>query len=204
MKTKVKLGMNKMSVPELMSFSIHVVSKMNGNTHFPVPQPALDKITNAITALQNAFDLAQGAGPQQTATMHQHKMLLETMLTALGNYVESVANDVANAETGAETIILSSGMNVKQFTPHQKQTFRVKAGNLPGTILLFAESVKRGSHEWQYNNPPADGWTDAEPTVQASTMIMGLESGKRYSFRHRTVLPGGTTAWGDPESILVV
>ena len=205
MKTKVKLGLNKMSVSELLGYSAQVVSKMTNNPFFASPTPALDKITGATTALQDSFIKAQGGGRSQTSVMHQNRVTLEDNLTTLGYYVEAVANHPDNAETGANAIVFSAGMDVKQFTPAQRQVFSVKNGNMPGTIVLTAGSVKRGSHEWQYAaNPPADGWTDAEPTVQATTIIMGLEPGKRYTFRHRSVLTDGPAAWEDPQSLIVV
>ena len=205
MKTKVKLGMQRMSVTELLGFATQVVSKMTGNSFFPSPIPTLDAVNGAVTALQNSYNKAQGGGPEKTAAMHQSKELLQDLLTALGHYVENVANAPANAETGGETIVLSSGMATRQFTPVQRQVFTVKNGKLPGTAELLASGLKRGSHEWQYAaNPPADGWTDAEPTVQATTIIMGLEPGKRYTFRHRSVLTDGPAAWEDPQSLIVV
>jgi hypothetical protein len=205
MKTKLKLGLDKMSVPQLLGYSTHAVSKMTGNSFFVTPSPALVKVTNATSALQNAFNLAQGAGPAQTAVMHQSRTLLETLLTALGHYVEDVANDPLNSSTGAEAIILSAGMELKAVHPRQKQTFGVDAGDLPGTVVLIAESIKRGAHQWQFTLDLSDpkAWTDAASTVQATTTLTGLEIGKRYSFRHRGVLPDGHDPWSDPESIIV-
>jgi hypothetical protein len=205
MKTKLKLGMNGMRVTELMGFATHAVSKMTGNSFFPTPNPPLVKVTNATAALQNAFNLAQGAGPVQTATMNQNRALLETLLIALGHYVEDIANDPVNSSTGADAIILSAGMDLKSFSPHQKQTFSVSVGGIPGTVDLTGESVKRGSHEWQYSLDPANasGWVNAIPTVQAATTISGLEIGKRYYFRHRIVAIDGPTDWNEPESIIV-
>ncbi len=194
-----------MSVPELLGYSTHVVTKMTGNPHFSIPSPALVKITNATTLLQKAYDLAQGAGPAQTATMRQERRKLETLLTAMGHYVEDVANDTANANVGEAPIILSSGMETKAFTLRPRQTFSIVRGEMPGTIQVLAESVPRGSHEWQYTTDIAEstGWIDGEPTVQAHTTFTGLESGKRYFFRHRTVLPRGPSPWSDPQGVIV-
>src|ERR1051325_1886645 len=146
---KVSLGLSRMSVPEVIAFASEVVLKMTGNAFFTTPSPALVKITNGASALQTAFNNAQGGGTQQTAIMRQKREALETMLIAEGHYVEDVANDPVNAATGAEAIILSAGLAVKSFSPHQKRVFAVVRGEQPGTVILTAERAKRGFHEWQ-------------------------------------------------------
>ncbi|MBI4930562.1 MAG: hypothetical protein HY841_07360 [Bacteroidetes bacterium] len=205
MKAKVKLGLSRMSVPEMVEFALHVVSRMTGNAFFPSPSPSLGNLYNAAIALQNAFDQAQGSGPAQTAVMHQKREVMETELTAEGHYVEDVANDPANSVTGPEAIILSAGMDVKDVTPRQKRVFTVSNGNLPGTVELVAERAVRGSHEWQYTQDLSDpnSWIDAESTTQASVTVSGLESGKRYWFRHRAILPDGPTDYDGPVDIIV-
>ena len=200
MRKKVKLGLNRLSVPELLGFSAHVVTKMTANSFFPTPSPTLGQVTNAVYALQTAFDQAQGGGPPQTAVMHQKRDLLEGLLTDLGHYVEGIANDPANASSGADAIILSAGMNTKQESPRQKQTFGAEAGSMPGTAELTAEHVSRGMHEWQYtsdlSNPNA--WISVEPTTKATITIIGLESGRMYFFRHRAILKDGPTDYDGP------
>jgi len=200
MRKKVKLGLNGLSVPELLGFSAHAVTKMTGNGFFPTPSPALASVTAAISALQTAFDLATGGGPPQTAVMHQKQDLLMGLLTDLGHYVEGIANNPANASSGADAIILSAGMNTRIVTPRQKRVFGAKAGSMPGTAELTAERIARGMHEWQYtadiSNPAA--WISEEPTLKASVIISGLESGKLYFFRHRSIRKDGPTDYDGP------
>ena len=103
----------------------------------------------------------------------------------------------------------SVGMAVKDVTPRHKQGFIVKSGEIPGSVILTAEDVKHGFHEWQYRQAGPDvaaipdGWISVTSTTEATTVIEGLESGKRHWFRHRTILPGGPTAYEDPISIMV-
>ena len=87
-----------------------------------------------------------------------------------------------------------------------RSVFSVSAGGIPGSVDLRAESVVRGSHEWQYSADAANanGWIEIDPTVQASASISGLGTLKRYFFRHRTVTVEGPTEWDEPISILVV
>lgn len=202
---KVSLGLKEKSVTELIAFAFHIVNKMFGNVFFPAPSPALNKITNAAIALQTAFDKAQGAGPEQTAVMRQKREAMETLLTAEGHYVEDAANDPVNAVTGPDVIILGAGMEVKHITPRQKQVFTVEAGKLPGTVMLIAERIVRGIHEWQYslNVSDPEGWKEVDPTTKATTTITGLESGKRYWFRHRSVSKEGPSGYDGPVDSIV-
>lgn len=206
MKNKTNLHLDRMSVVQLIGYSLHVVTRMTGNTYFTTPSPALSAVTSAISALQTAYDNAQGAGPAQTAVMHQKRAALELLMTALGHYVEDRANDPANIIVGSETVILSAGMNVKSVNPRQKVVFSVVPGEFPGTVELTAPSVKRGTHEWQYSpdagNP--DTWISADPTTKAAVIIAGLTSFKRYYFRHRVVLKSGPSVWDAPINVVVL
>ena len=150
--------------------------------------------------------LPQGAGPVQTAAMNQCKEALQILVTTLGGYVEGVANDPINATSGADTVILSAGMDVKGYSPKQKQVFSVSAGGIPGSVYLTAASIVRGGHEWESSTDitSAAGWIRIEPTVQAHTTVTGLATPKLYYFRHRSVTPDGTSDWDDVLSIMVV
>jgi len=206
MKTKVKLGLKDLNVPELITYANHAVSKMTGNAFFPTPAPTLAKVATATINLSNAYNAALGAGPAQTAVVNQTRELLELLLTSLGGYVESIANDPANAIPGAEAIILSSGFEVKQVTPRQKQVFSVEHGNLSGSILVVATGIVFGMHEWQYyaDHIQPIVWISVPTTSKSSTTISNLEVGKRYHVRHRTVGREGATDWEDALSIVVI
>lgn len=202
-----------MSVPEVIAFASEVVLKMTGNAFFTTPSPALVKITTGASALQTAFNNAQGGGTQQTAVMRQKREALETLLTAEGHYVEDIANDPVNAATGADVIILSAGMLVKRFSPHQKRVFTVERGKLPGTVILVAERAERGFHEWEYmladkanalDLSDSASWIPVDSTLKATVTISGLESTRKYFFRHRLVLKEGPAPWDGTIDIIVL
>ena len=178
---------------------------MTGNAFFPTPNPTLVKITLAATALQTAFDNAQGGGPAQTAVLHQKREAMETLLITEGHTVEDIANDPVNSVTGPDAIILSAGMDVKHFTPRQKKVFTAESGKLPGSVILTAEHVRIGTHEWQYSPDAFDSkaWKEVDPTSKATVTIQGLESAKRYFFRHRSVSKDGPSAWDGPIEFIV-
>lgn len=198
MKTKVELDLSRMNIPELLGFSTHIVSKMRGSRFFPSPQPTLERVMNATQELEDVFNLAQGAEPGQIAAVNHNREILELLLVALGGYVEGRAN----APAGAESIILSAGMNVMQFTPIQKQTFRAMQSGLPDAVSTVAEGVVRGSQEWKFIHSASEMWAGADPRIKVNTMS-GLKKGKRYSFRNGAVIKESITVWDD-ESITAV
>lgn len=206
MRLKTNLMLNSMSVPQLVAFAQHMVSKMTGNSFFATPSPLLPAVTTATTALQSAYDNAQGGGPAQTALMHQKREALEILLTAEGHYVEDRANDPANAATGAEAIILSAGINIKQTHSRQKNVFTASAGKTHGSAVLVAASAERGAHDWQYTLNPdqADSWIQVDQTIKATVTISGLEKLKTYYFRHRLILTDGAKSWDGPIELLVL
>ena len=195
-----------MSVTELIGFAVHVVTKMTANIFFPIPSPSLASVTASATALNTAYDQATGGGPAQTSVMRQKREALETLLIAEAHTVEDIANAPANAATGAEAIILSAGMSVKSFQPRQKRVFAVQLGDMPGTVMLEAEHLVRGSHEWQYSLDVSNltAWVDVDPSIRATTTIGGLVSLKHYFFRHRSILKDGPTPWEYPIEITVL
>jgi len=206
MRLKTNLMLNSMSVPQLIAFAQHMVSRMTGNSFFATPSPLLTVITTAVNALQLAYDNAQGGGPAQTAIMHQKREALELLLTAEGHYVEDRANDPANAAAGAEAIILSAGINIRQTNPRQKSVFTASIGKIQGSAVLTAAHVDRGAHDWQYTLDPnqANSWIQVDQTIKATVTIVGLESLKHYYFRHRLILKDGASAWEGPVEMLVL
>jgi hypothetical protein len=206
MKTKVNLMLAKMTTEQLISFALNIISKMTGNSNFATPNPSLSAITTAVGALQTAYDNAQGGGPAQTSLMHQKRIALELLLTTLGHYVEDCANNPANAATGTEAIILSSGLNMKHISPRQKQVFSANHGTTQGSVILVADSIVRGTHEWQYTNDLTNPslWIAVTPTIKASVTITGLERFKTYYFHHRVLLADGYSEWENPVELTVI
>jgi hypothetical protein len=49
-----------------------------------------------------------------------------------------------------------------------------------------------------------NSWIAVDATVQANTMIKGLEPGKLYYFRHATVQKDGRSDWEEGVSIIAV
>lgn len=178
---------------------------MTGNGYFTSPHPALSAVSAAASDLLAAYEAAQGGGPAQTAAMQLKREVLEGRLTELGHYVEDVTNNAVNSSIAPEVIILSAGLQMKLVTARQKRTFAVRVDR-KGEVMLTAQRVMRGTHEWQYTLTPdnPESWVKLDPSSKASVTIKGLDSGKKYFFRHRADLKSGPTEWDGPESTIVL
>src|SRR6185436_5060556 len=190
-KVKVALELSRKSVGALIAFGHTVVDFCTGNSNFTTPAPALADISTAIDELTTAAAAADnGRGSvMEVTTQRVKRIALEYLLTSLGQYVETTANDPANAYPLEHIVevIESAGMQAKQVTIREKRVFAAKAGELPGTAKLVAAFVKRGIHDWQYSLTPLEesSWTSVPSTTKASTELSGLDSVAVYYFRHR-------------------
>jgi len=202
---KVKMGLFRKSVSELLSYGSSVVAHMQGNGFLLSPHPSLPDISSALAALQSASDKANGGGEEQTSRMHDNRFIVIDLLTECGHYVEDVANEPMNVDLET-TIIESAGMRVRAFTPNQRRVFAAKRGKLSGMVRLVAGSVRQGFHEWAYTATPEDptSWVELTSTVKASTTVIGLTSLVNYAFRHREILREGPQPWDDMVSLIVL
>jgi hypothetical protein len=180
-KVKVALKMTPMSFLQLLDFSNHVVKCMTGNGYFLNPTPSLATISSNVSNLAVLVAVAYHSPPTGTADRYAKRKILQDSMTALGAYVESVANlDPPNAVT----IITSAGMEVKQALPVKPSGFRLKLTGVPGEVLLMTTRVRSAAYKWAYTTTPDDAasWICIE-NVNREILLKGLKSGQVYCFR---------------------
>ena len=102
-KFKVKLSLAAKNVPDKVEFGRTVHIAMTGNANFTTPSPALTALKTATDDLETAYNARQSGAHLAVAQMHLAEEAFDTLMTALGAYVDNVAQ-------GAEDIILSAGM----------------------------------------------------------------------------------------------
>ena len=196
----VVLRLASLSVPEKIEFAKLVVSSMKANPLFSDPIPGYDDITRLADELQLAYDKSQSRpSKEQTALVHTKAFELDTQLTALGNYVQRIAND--NTENG-EAIIFSAGMDVKRTGGSTQRSFTVNNTPYEGKVELVSRAEGRASYIWQYSLDQEE-WTTALVTLQATATISDLKPGKRYYFRVAPVLKDEQGPWKGPINIIV-
>ncbi len=199
MKFVVKLGLSRKSALVKVEFGKHVHGLMNGNANFTTPSPTLAALLTATTDLETAVDNADGGGTLLTSKMHDMEVVFDEVMTAMGNYVDSVA-------VGAETIIKSAGMETKRQRspvgiPAKVAGLAATSGKKEGEIDLSYSKVFGKLIYLVYIK--ADGEADdlykliAKPSKTKVT-IVGLTSGSKYWFRVEAVGSAGTGALSDP------
>lgn len=195
----VVLRLAQQSVPEKIEFARLVASSMTDNKYFGDPIPGIYILTAHADALQLAYEKSRDAGKQQTAIMYTKEFELDTQLTALGNYVQRIANETPDE---GDTIIFSAAMDVKRTGGSTKRNFTVKNTPHEGKVELFTRAEGRASYVWQHSLDQEE-WTMCSVTLQATTTISDLKPGKRYYFRVAAVLKENQGPWQGPINIIV-
>ena len=182
------------------AFAQAIIAAMTGNSNFPTPTPALA----TLEADLSAFNAAEGAVLARTKGAAEERnaklAILRADLLHLMDYIQGRADaDPSNADS----IIHSAGMNVRNVTLHAKTELSATHGSVTGSAKLVAKAVaRRASYEWQYSIDQKT-WSEAPSTLQAKTVIDGLNAGTAYFFRFRSVTKVGEGGWSQIVSLLV-
>jgi hypothetical protein len=154
-----------------------VLKRMNGNVHFPLPQPKIERVQILAAKLRGMLE-------QPTPLP---VVVRKAVLKDLCHALSSLAGWVQVVSQGDSTIILSTGFNVRKR--------RSKAHTRPAPVIKRCIKVaKTGCVKlmWQAdvlakcysvyitdeNNPGKK--RKATTSTKSSAIISGLESGKRY------------------------
>jgi hypothetical protein len=147
---------------------------------------------------------AKGGGPALTAVMYDKEELLDSALTRLGNYVESIAN-------GDDALILAAGMEVRNKGARPANQFTVTNGEHEGEAVLQTPAKARASYIWQKSTDPfpadlptqanANKWGQIGVTTVATLTTNSLMAGLKYWFRVALVTSAGQGLWSDPVSL---
>jgi fibronectin type III domain protein len=201
---KVRLGINSLSVPELIARARQIGKALTGNDHFANAQPMVAQITAAADELEAAHADAQAArqaAMTKTSILHEKSDALTGVLRQAAGYIESVAGD-------DETKILSAGVHIKSTTGSASTSDMVaptglsaSAGDHEGEIDLIWDKVK-GAKSYVLERSPdpssATSWAHEAVTTKSSATVSGLVSGTRYWFRVAAVISAGQSGWSDP------
>lgn len=202
-KVVVVLKLAKLPIPQKIAKARSIVTSMTGNASFTTPSPTLAVITTNINNLEAAYIAAASGGTDDTANMHNKEFLLEVSLKSLAAYVEGIAN--TNLIT-AETVALSSGMDVKSPASYSPRGFSVKPTDNPGEVKLSTKYADRSTYIWQMTHDPSveSSWITIGQATQASFVKGGLTSGSRYYFRVATVGKDGQEPWSNVLNTIVL
>jgi len=200
MKT-VKLGIETLAVPDIVLKARTLVARMDGNKHFSSPNPSLEVVSAAATALENAYEAAQNGGKSERILLQQCSSELTGLIKMLAGYVQSVS-------AGEEQVIDSSGFEVRRkravSAPMENPAgVRGKATNHAGEILLrWNPAVGARSYTAEVS---IDGmiWKPCGVATKSRLLVTGLPEGSKPLFRVAAIGPLGQSGWSDPGAVRV-
>lgn len=184
-----KTGMAGLNPAEKVAHARKVVTAMTGNLSFATPTPTLLVVGDAATDLEDKNNAAKNGDHEKIVLRNEAADVLDDLMVRLSLYVSNTAQ-------GSESIILSSGFEVRKpgepvGLPAKPENFRADMGPLPGSVEMRWTPV-HGAYlyhvEVNASDPPtADGWARLDECSTASFVAQDREPGRYHWFRVRAI-----------------
>ena len=199
---KIKLELQKKTVPEKTSMGTTHITAMTGNASFPVASrlPTDAQVQTAqdeLIAADAAVGVAETVWKQRIQERDVKEAAWDAMFTARANNCEAVAMDDLAA-------LVSTGFPLRS-TPSPvgalpaPGNLRAEMATMPGSIDLTWNSVA-GALVYKIQcmeHGSAGGWAEVKTQSQVTCTVTGLVSGKTYAFRVLAIGPKGEGPWSD-------
>ena len=204
-KFKVKLGLFKKNVDEKVEFGRTVHDNMTGNANFTTPSPTPAMLKTATDALEAANILRSTGAHLAVADLHAAEEAFDTLMTALGAYVDSIAQ-------GDASIILSAGMETRKQRspvgiPGQVHNLRGHGIINIGMIALRWQSVygkKTYNVYMKLDGEPDSAYKLVAQPTKANITFKDLQSAQYYWFRVEAVGTAGKGAVSDAAKVIAL
>lgn len=199
MRVFVKMGLTSLSVLKKIAKSRFILINMTGNPHFISPNPPLSAIATATDNLE-AANLA-GAGPERVAVRRKKEEKLDMLIKQLAGYVEAIANaDLVSAET----VILSSGFDLKKKGIRSTEEFYAAATGRRGEAKLYRKAVKRGTYHFQMcTDLTNNSWETIYEGTRGTFFMRDLKPNCLYYFRVKVITNAGPSKWSVVCSVFI-
>jgi hypothetical protein len=180
-----------------------IITKMTGNPYFTSPNPTLAVVATATNNLEAAEIKAKTGGKEDTANMYDKEEILDQLVKQLSVYVESVAN---NNPATAETVILSSGFEIKSKGTREVLYFTVVPTGNPGEVRLQIKAGNRVVYEFQISIDITNeaNWHTFNIGTRSRIVKGELAPNTRYYFRARTLGSTGPSEWSEIRSVYLL
>ena len=179
----IKLGLDRMPVPDKIQFARQIALALTGNPNFPSPSPTVALLTTDAEALETAYNDAQSArqlAKAKTSVQDDQTETLNLVMSQLAKYVE-------NGSGGDKAKIESAGFSVRNPpTP---------VGQLPApTDVQVLPSEHAGSADVRWANVygaksytieratdnPALNWSVIGNSTKRQASLNSMGSGTKY------------------------
>jgi hypothetical protein len=197
---RVKLDLKSRDVPNKVEFGRTVVTEMTTNAAtFVSPDPSLADLTSVTDDLEDAYE-ASKKGLLSTAMLNDAEAAWDVIMTAMGNYVETVAK-------GTRAVINMAGMEIIEENHTALQMTKVegvegKSGEKTGEVFYKWKKVK-GCRVYRGKLLPQNGSRDDEIevfTTKTKLTIKDLTPGVKYFLVLEAIGASGVGAKSDSAS----
>ena len=204
---KVKVGIQKDSVPQKIQEAKVILDKIENNPTFPKAQSLIPAARATLLALEAKAGEAQAA----EATKKQLFAEQDQLNGQLDGELNVLCNDVNAEANGDETKLLSSGFELAKEpeaakTPGAVTDFSLTRGDYPGVVDGHCHTVKGArAYESQFivGAMPEGSWTSGPTFFGSRFEWTGLESGAKLWVQVRATGTAGAGPWSDALSIVV-
>lgn len=175
-----------------------IYDSLNGNNSYPSSVaflPILQTNTSVLTSAVTAGGTIPT--PAQTGAIHAAVREVKRVLKVIGALVNWDAD-------GNEAVLLTSGFDLKTYTPPSPKSFKAVLGKLSGEIDLLINSYGAAAYFWQMSTDPNDSWKQVDLTTVSKTTIKGLTPGTKLWFRVSITKGSKVILVSDPYTIMVV
>jgi len=173
---------------------------ITGNTALPHCVPYATELQTKVGTLDTAIT-AGGTTPSEL-----QKVAIIAAEDAIKLFLNFICAGVNVDGNGDETILLSSGFELKTYSPASPKSFIAKLGKLSGEIFLEINSYGAAAYYWEMTTDPigATAWVKADLTTTSKTIIKGLTPGTKLWFRVSITKSNKVVVVSDPYTIMVV
>lgn len=201
---EAELETSKLTVSQLLSVAAGIANSLEGNAHFPTPEPPLEELRKVISELAMAEKIWQERRDAASQAQIVRDEIAGTLRDALGREVAYVqeASDGEAAKILSAGLHLHEGLSLWPFgAPGDVEAIMASAGDEPGEIDLTWDPIPdAGGYEIEMTadlcgNGP---WEQASATVKSKATIEHLASRGHYWFRVRAINHRGAGDWSPP------
>ena len=200
---EAQLNLKELTVPELLATAAGIVSALEGNPHFPAPNPPTAELDGLVAELNAANEHHRQERQRASKAQVARDLIAEKLRDALA---EELAY-VQVASGGDVAKILSANLHVEEETrlwpfgsAGDVETFSASVGDQPGEIDLAWDPVPGASGyevEIAYDLTGDGPWEQGGATTKSKITIEELDNRTRYWFRVRAVNGRGAGDWSD-------
>jgi len=200
-KVLVKLGLARKTVAAKLEFGNTVHAAMTDNDNFTSPSPTLAELKTATDNLETEKNKAELGSHEAVQKMYEREFEFDAVMTNMGKYVETTANNNA-------AVILSAGMQIRNTPKGTKVPGQVVA--VVATPVVNAQQVKLkwGKVEFAllyfiYQSTSIDGPYELKGQSRGTKhTIEGLVAGTTYYYKVEARNGKGTGPQSVPTSAM--